>query len=209
LNNIANREMVDKLNNVFSLNDKVKNAFLKIDRKDFVPTGLSFKAYNIDALPLANDSTISSPLTVAKMTTYLKIDKNVDSVLEIGCGSGYQSAILSKLIRRVFAVERIGNLVKETKERYKKLKIYNVNLKHDDGQVGWRNFAPFDRILFSATAKEIPETLFEQLKEGGILIAPVLKNNKEIIIEFKKYGNRVISKEIEEAKFVPIKKGKD
>ena len=208
MNNIANSQMVEKLDKLFKLDENIKQAFLKVDRKNFVPSGLNFKAYTIDSLPLANDSTISSPLTVAKMTTYLKIDKNVDSILEIGCGSGYQSAILSKLIRRVFAIERIGNLVKETKERFKNLKIYNVNLKHDDGQVGWRNFAPFDRILFSATTTQIPQTLFAQLKDGGILIAPILKDKKEIIIEFKKQNGTIIQKEIEEAKFVPIKEGK-
>ena len=209
MNNLANIEMVDKLDNVFKLDENIKKAFLAVDRKEFVPGGLSFKAYNIDALPLANDSTISSPLTVAKMTTYLEIDKNVDSVLEIGCGSGYQSAILSKLIRRVFAVERIGSLVKEAKEKFKRLKIYNVNLKYNDGLEGWKNYAPFDRILFSATADEIPKSLFEQLNEGGILVAPILKNNKEIITQFKKQNGRIISTEIEEAKFVPIKKGKE
>jgi protein-L-isoaspartate(D-aspartate) O-methyltransferase len=201
--------MVEKLDQIFPLNESIKKAFLSIDRKEFVPSGLSFKAYNIDALPLANDSTISSPLTVAKMTTYLEIDKNVDSVLEIGCGSGYQSAILSKLIRRVFAVERIGSLVKETKERYKKIKIYNVNLKHDDGQVGWKNYAPFDRILFSATAEEIPNGLFEQLSDDGILVAPIQKDNKEMIVQFKKVNGNIIQKEIEVASFVPIKKGKE
>ena len=207
-NSFANAQMVEKLDKVFPLKEEIKKAFLSIDRKEFVPSGLSFKAYNIDALPLANDSTISSPLTVAKMTTYLEIDKNTDSVLEIGCGSGYQSAILSKLIRRVFAVERIGTLVKEAKERFKKLKIYNVNLKHDDGQIGWRNFAPFDRILFSATANEIPQGLFEQLSENGILVAPILKGDKEIITQFKKINGKIIKKELEEAKFVPIKEGK-
>jgi len=207
--NIANTQMVEKLDKIFPLNDNIKKAFLAIDRKEFVPSGLSFKAYNIDALPLANDSTISSPLTVAKMTTYLEIDKSVDSVLEIGCGSGYQAAILSKLIRRVFAVERIGSLVKIAKERYKKLKIYNVNLKHDDGQIGWRNYAPFDRILFSATAEEIPQGLFEQLSDGGILVAPIIHNNEEVIMQFKKQNGRIIKKELEKAKFVPIKKGKE
>ena len=206
---IANAQMVEKLDKIFPLDENIKKAFLAIDRKEFVPSGLSFKAYNIDALPLANDSTISSPLTVAKMTTYLEIDKNVDSVLEIGCGSGYQAAILSKLIRRVFAVERIGSLVKEAKERYKRLKIYNVNLKHDDGLNGWRNYAPFDRILFSATADEIPVVLLEQLNDNGILLAPILKGNKEILMQFIKKGNQIIRKEIEEAKFVPIKKGKE
>jgi len=207
--NIANTQMVEKLDQIFPLNEDIKKAFLSIDRKEFVPGGLSFKAYNIDSLPLANDSTISSPLTVAKMTTYLNIDKKVDSVLEVGCGSGYQSAILSQLIRRVFAVERIGNLVKETKERLKRLKIYNVNLKYDDGLVGWKNYAPFDRILFSATAKEIPNNLFEQLNDGGILLAPILKGDKEILTQFQKSGDKIIKKELEEAKFVPIKKGKE
>jgi len=209
LSSIANIQMVEKLDKVFPLDEKIKKAFLEIDRKEFVPIGLSFKAYNIDALPLANDSTISSPLTVAKMTTYLEIDKNVDSVLEIGCGSGYQAAILAKLIRRVFAVERIGSLVKEAKERYKRLKIYNVNLKHDDGQIGWKNYAPFDRILFSATAEEVPQGLFEQLNDGGILVAPILYNGEEVIMQFKKQNGRIIKKQLEKASFVPIKKGKE
>ena len=209
MNNIANSQMVEKLDKVFPLDNKIKKVFLEVDRKEFIPEGLMFKAYIIDSLPLMNDSTISSPLTVAKMTTYLEIDKNTDSVLEIGCGSGYQSAILSKLIRRVFAVERLKNLVNKAKERFKKLGIYNVNLKYDDGLNGWGNYAPFDRILFSATVDKIPESLFVQLNENGILVAPIIKNNKEIITQFKKVNNRIISKEIEEAKFVPIKKGKE
>jgi len=209
LNSYANTQMIEKLNQIFYLKENVKKAFLEIDRKDFVPESFAFQAYTIDSLPLASDSTISSPLTVAKMTTYLEIDKSVDSVLEIGCGSGYQSAILSKLIRRVFAVERIRNLVNEAKNRFKKLNIHNINLKYDDGNIGWNNYAPFDRILFSATAEKIPEVLFNQLSENGILVAPILKNNKEIITKFKKQNGRIISQEIEECKFVPIKKGKE
>ena len=209
MNSIANMQMVEKLDKVFPLEKNIKKAFLEVDRKEFVPSGFSFKAYSIDALPLASDSTISSPLTVAKMTTYLEIDKNTDLVLEIGCGSGYQSAILSKLIRRVFAIERIGSLVKETKERLKKLGIHNVNIKHDDGLNGWKTYAPYDRILFSATAVNIPEHIFAQLAEGGILVAPILKNDIEIITQFQKINGKIIQKEIEEAKFVPIKKGRE
>jgi protein-L-isoaspartate(D-aspartate) O-methyltransferase len=205
--NIANQKMVEELNKIFPIDDKIKKAFLKVDRKEFIPLGFGFQAYKIDSLPLANDSTISSPLMVAKMTTFLEIDKNVDSILEIGCGSGYQSAILSKLVRRVFAIERIGSLVNETKERFKKLDIHNINLKHDDGLKGWKTFAPYDRIIFSATATNIPNILFEQLNENGILLTPILKNGKEIITKFKKTGGRIVSTEIEEARFVPIKKG--
>lgn len=209
MNNYANTQMVEKLDKIFPLKSEIKKAFLKIDRKNFVPESFIFHAYNIDSLPLASDSTISSPLTVAKMTTYLEIDKNVDSILEIGCGSGYQAAILSKLIRRVFAIERIKNLVINTKNRFKQLNIHNINLKYDDGTIGWKNYAPFDRILFSATANEIPNSLFEQLNNNGILLAPMYKNNKEIIIQFKKINGQIIKKEIEECQFVPIKKGKE
>jgi protein-L-isoaspartate(D-aspartate) O-methyltransferase len=201
--------MVEKLDAIFPLKPEIKKAFLKINRKEFVPESFIFQAYLIDALPLANDSTISSPLTVAKMTTYLEIDKSVDSILEIGCGSGYQAAILSQLIRRVFAVERIRSLVIETKNRFKKLNIHNINLKYDDGTIGWKNYAPFDRILFSASSSEIPETLFEQLNENGILLAPILKENREIITQFKKQNGKIYKKEIEECKFVPVKKGKE
>jgi protein-L-isoaspartate(D-aspartate) O-methyltransferase len=209
LNNYANTQMVEKLDAIFPLKPEIKKAFLKINRKEFVPESFIFQAYVIDSLPLANDSTISSPLTVAKMTTYLEIDKNVDSILEIGCGSGYQSAILSQLIRRVFAVERIRNLVIDAKNRFKKLHIHNINLKHEDGTIGWKNYAPFDRILFSASSSEIPETLFEQLNENGILLAPILKNDKEIITQFKKQNGKIYKKELEECKFVPVKKGKE
>lgn len=209
MNNYANTQMVEKLDAIFPLKPEIKKAFLKINRKEFVPESFIFQAYLIDALPLANDSTISSPLTVAKMTTYLEIDKSVDSILEIGCGSGYQAAILSQLIRRVFAVERIRSLVIETKNRFKKLNIHNINLKYDDGTIGWKNYAPFDRILFSASSSEIPETLFEQLNENGILLAPILKENREIITQFKKQNGKIYKKEIEECKFVPVKKGKE
>ena len=209
MNNYANTKMIEKLNKIFPLKPEIKKAFLEVDRKHFTPQSFIFHAYNIDAIPLASDSTISSPLTVAKMTTYLEIDKSVDSVLEIGCGSGYQAAILSKLIRRVFTIERIRNLVTEAKSRFKSLNIHNINLKYDDGQIGWKSYAPFDRILFSATATHIEKSLFEQLAENGILVAPILKNNREIITQFKKQNGRIIIKEIEECKFVPIKKGKE
>jgi len=208
--NIANEKMVKDLNKIFPLTDKIKKAFLSIDRKEFVPKGFEFQAYTIDSIPLANDSTISSPLTVAKMTTFLELENNkVDSILEIGCGSGYQSAILAKLIRRVFAIERIERLVSKAKQRFQKLNIYNVTLKYDDGNLGWSNYAPFDRILFSATTDKIPDVLFNQLNEKGILLAPISKNNKEIITKFQKLNGKIITKEIEEAKFVPIKKGKE
>ncbi len=158
-----------------------------------MPKGFGIHAYKLDALPLAGSQWISSPLTVAKMTEALS-SKGADSVLEIGCGSGYQAMILSKLIRRVFAIERIERLVKEAKERFKTLGISNIHIRYDDGQNGWREFAPYDRILFSASAKEIPPKLFEQLRDGGILVAPMQKGDKQIITKFIKNGIKSLKK---------------
>jgi protein-L-isoaspartate(D-aspartate) O-methyltransferase len=185
------------------LNKIEYNAFLSIDRKYFVPKGFEKKAYEISALPLANDSTISSPLTVAKMTKFLDL-KNVDNVLEIGCGSGYQAAILSKIVRRVFTIDRICPLVKKAKATFEKLGLYNINVKCDDGMNGWREFAPYDRILLSAYIKNIEKELFYQLKDDGFILAPVEKNGYQIITRFYKNGKK---EEFDKCEFVPIKKG--
>jgi len=164
-------------------------------------------AYKLDALPLSENQWISSPLTVAKMTQYLEIDKSVDSVLEIGCGSGYQAAVLSKLVRRVFTIERIEPLLREARERFKKLDINNVFTRFDDGQRGWKDYAPYDRILFSATMKDIPNNLFEQLAEDGILLAPLDYNGKQVITRFHKKDGKIVYDTIEECLFVPVLNG--
>ncbi|MBT8343560.1 MAG: protein-L-isoaspartate(D-aspartate) O-methyltransferase, partial [Sulfurovum sp.] len=150
---------------------------------------------------------ISSPLTVAKMTQHLELE-GVDSVLEVGCGSGYQAAILSKICRRVFTIERIDELLKEAKSRFSSLEMHNIITRFDDGQRGWKQYAPFERILFSATAKEIPEVLFEQLAEGGILVAPVEEaENYHIITRYYKKNGRITSETIEQCLFVPVLDG--
>jgi len=191
----------------FELTEHVKNAFLTVDREVFVPTQLKQLAYKLDALPIAAQQWISSPLTVAKMTQHLEL-KGVDSVLEVGCGSGYQAAILSKICRRVFTIERIDELLKEAKTRFSSLGIHNIFTRFDDGQRGWKQYAPFERILFSATAKEIPQVLFDQLAEGGILIAPVEQaENYHIITRYYKKNGRITSETIEQCLFVPVLDG--
>ena len=149
---------------------------------------------------------ISSPLTVAKMSEYLE-PKGADKVLEIGCGSGYQAAVLSQLFRGVFTIERIESLMLEAKERFRKLGYSNIHTRTDDGQNGWAQFAPYDRILFSATAKEIPQKLFDQLRDGGILVAPMQVASVQIITRFKKNGNTIVKEELESCDFVPILNG--
>jgi len=201
------KRMADEIDRVFPLEKSVKEAIASVKRELFVPTGFKHFAYKLDALPLSSNQWISSPLTVAKMTQALMIDKSVDSVLEIGCGSGYQAAILSRLVRRVFSIERIEKLSKEAKERFKELGFHNINVRCDDGQNGWSSFAPYDRILFSAAAKEIPSKIFDQLKDGGILVAPIDTKDRHIITRFIKDGSNIKKEELQECLFVPILSG--
>jgi len=198
--------MVEEIEKQFKLYPHVKKAFLEVNRAKFVPKGFGRMAFTLDALPMQQNQWISSPLTVAKMTQHLEL-KGVDSVLEIGCGSGYQAAILSKLCRRVFTIERIDLLLKEAKERFRSEKINNIFTRFDDGQRGWREYAPFERILFSATAKSIPKVLFEQLADGGILLAPIEQNGLQIITRYYKKNNKISSEIIEPCLFVPIVDG--
>lgn len=190
----------------FPLTKEVHAALAKTNREAFVPRGFTYNAYKLDALPMGSYQWISSPLTVAKMTEYL-LPHGADRVLEIGCGSGYQAAVLSHLFRGVFTVERIESLMLEAKERFKSLGIHNIHTRVDDGQNGWERYAPYERILFSATAKEIPQKIFDQLQDGGILVAPIQQDSKQVIMRFTKKGLTIKEEELEECEFVPIVNG--
>jgi len=198
--------MADEIERVFPLSAEVKEAIAKTNREAFVPMGFRNQAYKLDALPISANQYISSPLTVAKMTEYL-FPRGADRVLEIGCGSGYQAAVLSHLFRGVFSIERIEPLILEAKKRFRQLGINNVHTRTDDGQKGWIQYAPYDRILFSATAKEIPQKLFDQLADGGILVAPMERGGKQVITRFLKDGARIIEEELEDCDFVPVLDG--
>ncbi len=197
------QRMADNIDKIFPLHPKIKKAFGEVPRKLFVPAGLKHHAYKLDALPIASNQWISSPLTVAKMTQFLE-PFSADSVLEIGCGSGYQAAILSKLIRRVFSVERIERLVIEARLRFRELGITNIHIRYADGMLGWKEFAPYDRILFSAAIEHIPSHFFEQLSHNGIIVAPIKKSNRQVITRFYKNGRK---EELEECYFINSKRG--
>lgn len=201
------QNLVEEIEKHFELEDYVRKSFLSVDREAFVPNQFKHLSYKLDALPMAASQWISSPLTVAKMTQHLELE-GVDSVLEVGCGSGYQAAILGQICRRVFTIERIDELLKEAKTRFSALEMNNIFTRFDDGQRGWKQYAPFERILFSATAKEIPEVLFDQLAEGGILVAPVEEaENYHIITRYYKKNGRITSETIEQCLFVPVLDG--
>ena len=198
--------MAEEISTKTFINEELFNAFSQVPREIFSP--LKAHAYRLDALPLTNSQWISSPLTVAKMTMALQC-KNADSVLEIGCGSGYQAAILSRIIRRVFTIERIEKLAKKAADTFRELGFLNIKVRFDDGQNGWKNYAPYDRILFSAYATSIPEILLDQLSDGGILVAPILHNGKQFITRLSKNGTNLQKEILEECCFVPVVDGKE
>ncbi len=200
------QQLANDIDKVLSLSPKVKDAISKTAREIFVPQGFKHLAYKLDALPLSANQWISSPLTVAKMSEALSLE-GADSVLEIGCGSGYQAAILSKIVRRVFTIERIEKLLNEAKKRFEILNITNIHTRFDDGNRGWRTYAPYDRILFSASLPKPPMSIFEQLKVGGILVAPIEQDGKQIITKFTKTNTRIYIQNIDECLFVPIING--
>lgn len=198
--------MLDSIESHFRLTPIVRDAMARIPREIFMDEALKRFAYSIDAISIGANQFISSPLTVAKMTQYLEIDKNCDSVLEIGCGSGYQAAILSGIFRRVFSIERIDRLRNEAIMRFKKLGIMNIYTKLDDGKNGWDKFAPFDRIIFSAALGEIPHKIITQLQENGIIVAPIVKNDgTQIITRFiKKHNQLAVLDKRDLCEFVPV-----
>lgn len=171
MHQIKGHFMCNEIAKVFPLQSFVRQALESVNREDFVPDFYKHLAYGLDPLPMDAQQWISSPLTVAKMTQFLTPG---DSVLEIGCGSGYQAMVLSKIFRRVFSIERIERLLFEARLRIRKSCASNIHTKFGDGQCGWEEFAPYDRILFSACLDgEIPQALIDQLEEGGILVAPM------------------------------------
>src|SRR5437762_3553658 len=165
--------MVDRLRSHYGIKDqKVLEAMRAVPRHFFVTEALRGRAYDDNALPINFNQTISQPFIVARMTELLEIDKQ-SRVLEIGAGSGYQTAILSRLASQVYAIERIGELAREAQGRIRDLGIYNATVKAFDGTLGWSAHGPYDGILVAAGGPKVPEPLIAQLKIGGRLIIPV------------------------------------
>jgi len=187
---------------------KVLNIIEHIDRSLFVDTNLKEKSNLNVALPIDCGQTISQPLIVAHMTQTLDINKKM-RVLEIGTGSGYQSIVLSKLSRFVYTIERHNILLKKAKNLLQSLEINNVFFKHADGGLGWSDQAPFDRIIVTASAPEIPTKLLSQLVDNGIMVIPVGEDNdNQVLKKIIKKGDSFIVKNIMNVRFVPLLEGK-
>lgn len=175
---IPRERMIELLRGHYKIRDEtVLRAMSEVPRHLFVPEALKSQAYKDNALPIASKQTISQPFIVARMTELLELNSQ-SKVLEIGAGSGYQTAILSKLAGVIYAVERVPILVGEARERLQKFNINNVTLICADGTLGWQTHAPFDAILVAAGSPNIPQPLLNQLKIGGRLVLPVGEDQK-------------------------------
>jgi protein-L-isoaspartate(D-aspartate) O-methyltransferase len=165
-------QMVMDLRNKGVRDTRVLDAMERIPREVFVDERFVHEAYADQALPITCGQTISQPFIVAYMTDRLKVSPRM-KVLEIGTGSGYQTAVLSLLCRRVYSIERYRSLMKQAEERFKALKLHNITTMLGDGHKGWPAQAPFERIIVTAASQGIPEALLEQLAVGGIMVLPV------------------------------------
>jgi protein-L-isoaspartate(D-aspartate) O-methyltransferase len=175
----------------------------QVPRHLFVREHLEAQAYRDNALPIEQDQTISQPYIVGRMIELLDLHAD-HSVLEIGTGSGYQTVILAYLARRVFSLERIGELARKAIERVRLFRLDNVKVQIFDGTVGWSDVAPFDRIVVSAAAPEVPPPLLDQLKVGGKLILPEGPRSRQHLVLYEKTETQTIRSVGERVAFVPL-----
>ena len=169
----------------------------------FVPTGVRHRAYEDSALPIGNGQTISQPSIHARYLEVLKLTGN-EKVLEIGTGSGYQTALLSQLAAQVFSIERIPALLDKAREAIQLIGARNISFLLGDGTLGWRQYAPYDAILVGAGAPEVPSTYPEQLTEGGRILIPLGDKEEQTLYMFTRHGDRLDQIEIAPVRFVPL-----
>jgi len=198
--------LAQKLHAEGIVNQNVLQAVARTPRHIFVPEILAHKAYDNTALPIGQGQTISQPYIVAKMSELLIADGIPDSILEIGTGSGYQTAILAQLTDKVFSVERIKALQWQAKRRLQAMDLHNVSMKHGDGWKGWQSKAPFKAIIVTAAPNVVPQALLDQLEDGGRLIIPVGEQT-QILKIITREGDTFNEQQVEAVRFVPLVPG--
>ena len=185
--------------------ERVLQAMANVPRDAFVDEAFAHQAWENMALPIGFGQTISQPYMVARMTEQLLVG-NPTRVLEIGTGSGYQTAILAQLVKHVYTVERIKSLQYQARRRLQRLDLHNVSTRHGDGWAGWPTKAPFDAIIVTAAARIVPDALLNQLSDGGRLIIPVGESRQELLL-IEKRGHQTRTEVLEIVRFVPLVHG--
>lgn len=186
---------------------RVLDVILATPRHLFLDEALAHRAYEDTSLPIGFNQTISQPYTVARMTEALLAGGPLQSVLEVGTGSGYQTAVLAQLVDQLYSVERIRPLQEKARSRLQRLKLYNVMLRHSDGGMGWPEKGPFDGILVTAAPAEVPPELLEQLAPGGRLVIPVGGDLQQLKLVIRNNDGSFTTEVLEGVKFVPLLSG--
>ena len=185
----------------------VLSAMERVPRELFVPEAFQDQAYENIALPIGAGQTISQPQIVAEMTTALELAPRL-KVLEVGTGSGYQAAVLAHLCRRLYTIERHRTLAEEAERRFSALRLGNIVVQIGDGGAGWPVQAPFDRIIVTAQAEMLPEVLLSQLREGGVMILPIVENGRgQKVVRLRRTAGGVERETLMDARFVPLLNG--
>jgi protein-L-isoaspartate(D-aspartate) O-methyltransferase len=187
--------------------ERVLKAITQVPRHKFVDEALSSRAYENTALPIGQSQTISQPWIVARMTEAILDGGQPEKVLEVGTGSGYQAAILSQLVPKVFTVERIDELLKFARRRFHNLRLNNIYVRYADGHLGWPSQAPFDGIMVTAVAQSVPQELMEQLRIGGLLVIPVERNGQQRLITVRRLEDGFDETDLGGVVFVPLLSG--
>ncbi|OEY67812.1 protein-L-isoaspartate(D-aspartate) O-methyltransferase [Marinobacter sp. X15-166B] len=194
--------LIQRLRDEGITSEAVLETLLSSPRHIFLDEALAHRAYEDTALPIGHGQTLSQPYIVARMTEAL-LDHQPRRVLEVGTGSGYQTAILARLVDEVYSVERIKPLQDRARERLRRLDLRNVMLRHADGGIGWPEKGPFDGIMLTAAPKEIAPELLAQLEDGGVLIGPV-GEERQMLVEIVRQGDSFVSRDLEPVRFVPL-----
>lgn len=199
--------MVERLRSQGIRDEVVLSAMGQVPRHVFVDEALASRAYEDIALPLGFGQTISSPYTVARMTELARSGGALNKVLEIGTGCGYQAAILARLAKEVYSIERVAGLIAKARKHFRELRVLNVRLRHGDGLAGMMEVAPFDVIMLSAAATHVPRELMEQLAVGGRMVLPMAHSGEQRLCMIERSQHGYIEKKMDAVKFVPLLPG--
>ena len=200
--------MVQRLRDQGIRNEELLAEFACLPRHIFVDEALSHRAYEEIALPIGHQQTLSRPWIVARMTEcLLELPERPVKVLEIGTGSGFQTALLARLFDTIFTVERIASFQKKTSSRFRALELNNIRMKHGDGFEGWPEASPFDAIIVTAAPEFIPEALLKQLKPSGCMLLPVGNCNQQELVRIIRTSHGYQKESLESVRFVPLLDG--